>query len=409
MTAIRDRLTREVDGASLRAFRALFGLVMLIAVIRFFAHGWIDSYFHEPRHFFHYEGFAWVEPWPRPWMHVHFAAMGVAAVLVMLGVWHRVAAAVLGALFAYAHLCDVTNYLNHYYLLIQVSFLIALLPSGDRVPAWALWAVRAQVGLVYVFGGIAKLSPDWLVHGEPLTTWLDAQGLLFHPSAGVWASWAAALFDLTIVGWLLWPRSRRYAYAAVVAFHLVTAKLFHLGMFPWAMMAFALIFFDPGWPRRWLERSERLRRAPRWIPVLLGVHLAIQALLPFRAHLEGGDPLWHERGFRFAWKVMLMEKSGVVDFRVRDPDSGDQWRVPASAYYTRYQAAMMATQPDLIAQAAHVVADDFRRRGVAAPEVRADSYVSLNGRPRRRFVDPAVDLARRDVAPVLPAPEEPPP
>ena len=69
----------ECDGASLRVFRALFGAVMLIAVVRFFAHGWIDAYFHEPTHFFTYAGFEWVEPWPRPWMHVHFAVMGVAA------------------------------------------------------------------------------------------------------------------------------------------------------------------------------------------------------------------------------------------------------------------------------------------------------------------------------------------
>src|SRR5262245_18413925 len=151
--------TERIDGSSLRAFRVLFGALMLIAVIRFFAHGWIDAYFYEPRNFFHYPGFSWVRPWPRPFMHLHFAVMGVAAVLVMLGVWQRAAAAVLGVLFAYAHLCDVTNYLNHYYLLIQVSFLLALLPSGDRVPAWAVWVVRAQVGLVYFFGGVAKLGP----------------------------------------------------------------------------------------------------------------------------------------------------------------------------------------------------------------------------------------------------------
>lgn len=405
--------TEPVSGASLRVLRALFGAIMLIAVVRFFAHGWIDAYFYRPTHFFHYAGFEWVQPWPRPWMHVHFAVMGGLAVMVMVGYHHRIAAAALGVLFAYAHLCDVTNYLNHYYLLIQLAFVIAILPSGERVPAWAVWAARAQVGLVYVFGGVAKLGPDWLVHGEPLRTWLDANGLLLFPSLGVVASWIAAAFDLTIVGWLLWRRSRPYAYGAVVAFHLITAKLFHLGMFPWAMIAFATVFFAPDWPRRWLRRPALPRgTAPavhRVIPAVIGVHLAIQALLPFRAHLYGGDPLWHERGFRFAWKVMLMEKSGVIDFDVRDPDSGRHWRVPASRYYTRYQAAMMATQPDLIAQAAHVVADDFRRQGVASPEVRADSFVSLNGRARHRFVDPAVDLAHRDVAPVLPAPEEPPP
>jgi vitamin K-dependent gamma-carboxylase len=422
MTATEDR---QVDGASLAALRALFGLIMLIAVVRFFAHGWIDSYFYEPRHFFHADGFSWVKPWPRPWMHVHFAVMGVAAVLVMVGYWHRVAAVVLGALFAYAYLCDLTNYLNHAYLLVQVSFLLAILPAGERVPVWALWAARAQIGLVYFFGGVAKLSPDWLLHGQPLTTWLQANadvpvvGILFaKPWFGVAASWGAAGFDLTIVGWLLWRRSRPFAYVVVCAFHLMTWRLFHLGMFPWAMTAFATVFFAPDWPRRLLGRFMPALRVEtpgvRIVPMVIAVHLVLQVLLPLRAFLYGGDPLWHEQGFRLAWKVMLMEKTGVAELRVREPATGRTWRVPASTYYTRYQAGMMATQPDLILQAAHVAAADFRSRGVAHPEVFVDAFVSLNGRPRRQLIDPYVNLAAVDdgFAPkrwILPAPDEPPP
>jgi hypothetical protein len=174
-------------------------------------------------------------------------------------------------------------------------------------------------------------------------------------------------------------------------------KLFHLGMFPWAMTAFATIFFTPDWPRRLLRRpAAQMASRPAPLPRytwIIAVHLVVQLLLPFRSVLYGGNGLWHEQGFRFAWKVMLMEKSGVVEFRVSDPDSGQAWRVPASQYWTRYQAAMMASQPDMILEAAHVVADDFRRRGVRAPEVRVDAFASLNGRPRARLIDPTVDLA----------------
>jgi vitamin K-dependent gamma-carboxylase len=110
----------------------------------------------------------------------------------------------------------------------------------------------------------------------------------------------------------------------------------------------------------------------------------------------------------------VMEKSGVADFLVRDPDSGREWRVAATDYWTRYQAAMMATQPDMILEAAHVIAADQRRRGVARPEVRADVMVSLNGRPAQRLIDPAVDLAAEPFALtpyrwILPAPSSDPP
>ena len=57
---------------------------------------------------------------------------------------------------------------------------------------------------------------------------------------------------------------------------------------------------------------------------------------------------------------------------------------------------MMATQPDMIADYARHLAAEARRAGHRDVEVRADVYVSLNGRPSRRFVDPDADLARRD-------------
>jgi hypothetical protein len=244
--------------------------------------------------------------------------------------------------------------------------------------------------------------------------------LLVHPWAPHLSSWGAALFDLTIVGWLLWPRTRPYAYAVVIVFHVLTARLFHLGMFPWIMTALATVFFAPDWPRRfvrWLPSPSATVRAPALGKVALGVlavHLAIQVLLPLRSFAYPGPALWNEEGFRFGWNVMVMEKSGVAEFVVRDPDNGREWRMPATAYWTRYQASMMATQPDMVLEAAHVVAADFRRRGVAHPEVRADVMVSLNGRPRRRLVDPTVDLAAAGdtLLPyswVLPPPEECPP
>ena len=75
----------------------------------------------------------------------------------------------------------------------------------------------------------------------------------------------------------------------------------------------------------------------------------------------------------------------------------------------------MATEPDLIHQAALELARRARAEGHDRVEVRADAFVSLNGRPAARLVDPTVDLAAqpRDLwhddwilpAPTGPAPE----
>ncbi len=90
-----------------------------------------------------------------------------------------------------------------------------------------------------------------------------------------------------------------------------------------------------------------------------------------------------------------MEKAGDVRFRVSDPRSGRRWSVEPGEFLTATQARVVAGTPDLILTAAHMVRDDFARRGVAV-RVYVDAWASLHGRPARRLVDPRVDLAREE-------------
>ena len=181
------------------------------------------------------------------------------------------------------------------------------------------------------------------------------------------------------------------------------------------MMAALPIFFDPSWPRRRAvaapaDPAPPLGRAP----ALAGALLAVQAALPWRHLLYPGNVLWTEQGFRFSFSVMLMEKAGTADFRVRDPATGRTFLVAPSELLTPHQARMMATQPDMVLQLAQALRAEFVRRGIADPEVRVDAFASLNGRPLARLVDPAVDLGRlhdglRPKPWILPAPTTPPP
>ncbi len=427
VTRLRAHLAAPVDAASVALFRRVFGVLALVATVRFVASGAIAEQYEMPRHFFHYAGFSWVKPWPGPGMYIHFALMAVLALMIIANRAPRFATAAFGALFAYAHLIDKTNYLNHYYLVICVCFVLTLLPAPalrvrSQVPRWVVYALRAQIGLVYVFGGIAKLKAAWLFDAQPMTIWLAANTdfpLVGHLFTETWVafafSWAGLLFDLAIVPLLLVRRTRGLAYALVIVFHLATARLFHLGMFPWIMMASSLIFLPPDWPHRLLGRPAApcapVARVSRAIPRILGVYFAVQLLLPLRHHAYPGDVCWTEQGFRFAWHVMVMQKDGSVVLHVREPATNRHWDVRPRAYLTRYQTTMMATQPDMILELAHIVADDFRARGVVDPIVTVDAFVSLNGARRARLVDPTVDLAAESdglgaATWILPAPSE---
>src|SRR5690606_11118375 len=94
-------------------------------------------------------------------------------------------------------------------------------------------------------------------------------------------------------------------------------------------------FFDPTWPRaltRTLARTLRRRPAEGLVPagsspvagrlgrvglVALSAYCILHVAFPLRTHLYGGDVLWHEQGMRWSWRVMVREKNGDVDYRVR--------------------------------------------------------------------------------------------
>ena len=119
----------------------------------------------------------------------------------------------------------------------------------------------------------------------------------------------------------------------------------------------------------------------------------IQIGLPLRHLLYPGDVRWTEEGYYLSWRVMLTEKAGTVDFEVTDPSSGRQWRTGPEIVLTDWQIQQAAIRPDLLHATAHLVAADFAKRGFPSVEVRADAWVSFNGRRPQRLVDPTVDLA----------------
>lgn len=420
------------DGASAAVFRILFGLLALISVIRFFAHDWIERLYIEPTYHLSYLGFGWLQPLPGWGMYAHFAALGILSIGIAVGYRYRICAALFFIGFTYVEILDRTTYLNHYYWMSLVSLLMIFLPLhrrasfdtwrnpsrlGNAVPIWTLWTLRAQVGVVYVFAGIAKLNPDWLLEALPLRIWLHQYGDL--PAIGAllqedWLayamSWSGAAFDLAIVPCLMWHRTRLPAYITLVAFHLLTWILFpQLGMFPWLMIGASLIFFSPDWPQQlWAFTTRRHRRPilPHISPPAhraswqtyaaiagLGLFAIFQIAMPLRHFAYPGNVRWNEDGYRFAWRVMLTEKTGFVQYRVRHPHTGNEWLVSPDEYLSPLQTERMAIQPDMIAQTARIIAEDFAKRGYQDVAVTADAFVAFNGRPNSRLIDPSADLA----------------
>lgn len=442
-------LTAPVDIAGLAAFRVLFGLLMAAGMVRFLARGWVHELYVLPAYHFTYPGFGWVRPWPDVWMQAHFVVLALLAAGVALGCCYRACITLFCLGFTYVELIDQTAYLNHYYLVSLVSGLLIFMPAHRAwsvdawrrprlrtcvVPAWTLHLLRFQFGVVYLFAGLAKWNGDWLLQAQPLRIWLPARSDL--PWVGPWleqawvayaASWIGALFDSTVVFFLLSRRTRPAAFAALVAFHVATWLLFNIGMFPWIMIAGATVFFPPGWPRLWLSRVGALfaRRWPRatwprrlsgvapgdgcrrdlpvspagvWLRLAIGLYVAVQLALPLRAWGRARAAAWTCAGFNCAWQVMIAEKTGYAEFFARDAAGGERRRLRPRDYLTARQEVMMDQDPYLIRALARRFARDLGASAKAPVIIQVNAYATLNGRPSRPLIDPTADLAGQTVS-----------
>lgn len=428
---IQKYFKKTANAAPLAVFRIFFGILMLISIIRFAANGWIQKLYIEPDFFFSYWGFEWVQPIGE-WTYLIFIICGLSAIFVSIGYKYRAAIIVFFLSFTYIELMDKTTYLNHYYFISILSFLMIFLPAhayysidawkdeslrAQKVPAWTIDSIKLLLGIVYFYAGLAKLNSDWLFRAMPLQIWLPANysipilGDLFQQTWVHYAfSWAGALYDLTIPFLLLMKRTRLFAFALVVIFHALTRVLFPIGMFPYIMIVSALIFFEPklhntilNWISRFFKiQKERFDNAKSYLfsnsvtrkvtVGLLTLFFVVQLLIPFRYMLYPGELFWTEEGYRFSWRVMLMEKAGYANFKVVNSESDQSFYVDNTEFLTRFQEKQMSTQPDFILEYAHHLEDHYQQKGIEDPEIYVESYVALNGRMSRPFVDPNVDL-----------------
>lgn len=430
-----DRLFSPVNILPLVWLRVAFGAIMLWEVWRYFDHGWIHRYYIEPTFFFTYYGFDWVRPLPGDGMYTLFYGLGLLAFCIMIGAAYRIVMPLFFLGFTYVFLLDQTNYLNHFYLISLISFLMIFIPAnralsvdarlkphprplpiamrrGESAPAWTLYLMRFQIGIAYIYGGIAKLNGDWL-RGEPMRLWLANEtdfpliGQYFTQEWMVYAfSYGGLLLDLLAVPmlfhkWLRWP-----ALAALILFHLTNAHLFSIGIFPWFMIATLPLFFPLRWWDRITERNQIASEIGRDISrpytpqtltlSLLALYCAFQLLFPLRHFLYPGNVSWTEQGHNFSWHMKLRDKESVAFFDITDPVTEEQWRVTPAFYLTRRQTDKVSGVPDMILQFSHFLAEKWRtERGVENPIVNAYVLVSLNGRDNQFIVDPEVNMAEQ--------------
>ena len=134
MTEISKRLNKVsyayTSIYALVFFRILFGLMMFFSTLRFIFNGWVTDLYIAPKYHFTYYGFDWVQPAGASGMYLLFGLLIILSVFITAGLFYRLSAIAFFCIFTYIELIDKTNYLNHYYFISLVSFLLIFLPAN---------------------------------------------------------------------------------------------------------------------------------------------------------------------------------------------------------------------------------------------------------------------------------------
>jgi hypothetical protein len=377
-----------------------------------------------PEFHFAYPLFDFVRPLPGSGMYWLFLVMLMLSLLIGIGWFYRAASVAFAICFSYFFLIERTNYQNHYYLICLIAWLLPFLPlntslsvdcrSGrispkEQTASWVYWILQFHIGIPYFYGGIAKLTPDWLL-GQPMGMFLSTKSdiplvgqWLALPETAILLSIGGLIFDLAVVPLLMWSKTRVAIYVVCILFHITNATLFQIHIFPWFMILATTIYFPAGWPR-WIlgappmdtaadETTQPASVLPKWGVLVAALIVAFHCLWPLRSRLYHEETSWTERGHLFSWRMMLRAKEVGIGYAIVDSTTGRAANVDHKQFIDPEQAEKFARDPELIRQMAHFIADKFEVEMRRRPEVHAFVLASLNGRKPQLMIDPNADLA----------------
>ncbi len=441
MLHLRRYLAQPVGNASLVVWRVAFGLLMLLEAWGAIATGWVRRNLVEADYSFPFIGFDFLTFLNGPVAYGYFAVMGLAAAGVMLGYRYRLSAVALAVLWTGAYLAQKTSYNNHYYLAVLLCWTMALLPQAAARysldsrrrgavayvhPRWITLGARLMLLIVFTYGAVAKLYPGWL-NGDFVRTgfagkahfWLIGE-VLQQPWLQTFITYGALAFDASIIPLLWWQPTRRLAWCGLLAFNIFNSAVFHIGIFPYLVLAFTVFFFPPDFIERLFRLSPKQaavhpagaasqttipatnQTSPPALSVLataaFGTFFLVQMALPLRHHLFPGNVNWSEEGHRLSWRMMTRSKSGSLYLEARNPTTGERERVPSSLGLSPKQRSSVATKPDFLYQYVQRLKAHYRHtRGWPAVELYVtESQVYLNGRGPHPLFAPDVDLAAEE-------------
>jgi vitamin K-dependent gamma-carboxylase len=414
-------LFKHIDNSALIIFRIIFGLLIFLESVGAIFTGWIKRTLIEPEFTFSFIGFEWLQPLPGNWMYLYYAIMGVFGFCVMIGYKYRFSIMAFTILWTATYLMQKASYNNHYYLLILLSAIMTFQPANkylsvdanqnpsiikQSMPQWCSYVFILQMFIVYTYGSIAKMYPDWLdttvieLMMKSKQNFVLIGDFLQQSWLHYFLSYGGVLFDGLIIPLLLFKPTRKWAFIISIIFHLFNAVVFQVGIFPFLSLAFALFFFEPKTIQKlFLKNKPLYDKAEVIIPkyntpiitLFIGFFI-LQLLLPLRHHFIRDNVLWTEEGHRMSWRMMLRTKGGIASYKIINKSNNNIIPINLDNYLSEKQIRIASAKPDIIWQFAQYLKKDFNEKGIDI-QVFVNCRISINGKPFKQLINPKVDLA----------------
>ncbi|HEY3386320.1 MAG TPA: HTTM domain-containing protein [Saprospiraceae bacterium] len=437
LSTFRNWLHELIDARLLGIYRILFGLFMTYNMFRYFRIGLIENMFVHPRINFSYDGFYWLKPLPEVYLNILLGALLICGCLIAAGIFFKWACRFFAFGYLYLFLLDKSIYNNHIYLFILMAFLLsftdadkvfslkAKASAGYLIPRWQQVILQIQIVLVYFFGGIAKLTHDWIFNAEPIRSMV---GFLNHePLLQSFLDNEVAIFMLNYGGLaldlgaplLLWYKPfRKWSVWLFIVFNFTNSRLFQdIGIFPFVMLVNLILFYEvhelPWLKARKtlvktkvksvksdLSTSTSLLQHNPWTRNLLIGYFIFQLIFPLRGHFLPNPLDWTTIGNRFSWRMKVDTRSTEeMKFYIQSSDFDAPVPVDIHTFINDMQIQNISMDPRSVRDFAMFLEQEAILYQTNDPEIKANIRIQYNGREPVNFVDSLVDLSNVQYTP----------
>ncbi len=462
LTKLLHFLFKPINPSVVNIYRIVFGCFMFYQMMYYYDLDYTYQFMAGPEVLFPYRGFEFLQPLPIEILKVIHFLLLISTVLITLGLWYRYAVIFFFIGFSYFSFIDKTLYNNHIYLFSLIAFVMIFLNADTNysirykrskqiiknvIPAWNQYILIFLISLPYFFGGIAKLSFNWLntdlakviynqTNGSVLYNLLPENIFIFLIKYG------GLIYDLIIVFLLLNKKTRKYGIILLLIFNLTNSNLLFndIGIFPLLMICSTILFFDsskvgefisdlmPKRPTKKLSKRELkldkkrkkkelvskhsnslnfLNQNIAWTKsrkittICIGVFILFHLIFPFRHFLLTNNPEWTGLGSRFAWRMKMQSKE-ITEFNMTLIDRGNNASgdITVASFLSKNQMTHIAEDPyNIIHLAKYLQPLIEKKYNILDPKITVDLKVKFNGFDTQNLISTEADLVKLSESP----------